>query len=247
MTTNDLSASTEQPAATQERVPTKTGALVGGALVVLSGVIAIALFHARLGGAFGQMPGLVTRCDDEVLGTISTYVVSAAWITVGVLMMTKARQQMALVAALGTLVATLFIVVPAVELHAQLIQSHWYYPFYPELFLESAAIPVLTTLAFGVCIALRGSRSPATKIVSIVAMVLAVLMKFVGAANFVATSLANGDDIASVLLTSCALLAVPLLAMIGWIVVIASVKAVARSAEAGPLLEARSAEAVPAD
>jgi len=211
------------------RTPTWGGALVGGVLVCLSGVLAVVFYAATRLVPFGLLPGISLVPDDVipavVVASVSTCVVSAAWMLVGVMMVRSARRPVALVATLATVFSFLFVVVPNVE---QLIQLP-HGTLFIGLTIRVLASAVLLTLAFGVCIAMgRNGVSMVPQILSIVAMGLVILQFNFSSINLVYLQLTLGEEVAQLLTVSLLQLIVSLLRATGWIVMIASVRVVTR-------------------
>ena len=225
MTTNDLPIAAIPAPGVAARTPSAVGAIIGGALVVLSGVAALVLAEARWGVAFGRLP-YFDLLPPDVHSTVGGYVVNAAWILVGVLMMISVRRRIVLVATLGTLFSCLFLFAPTLQSFLSFIQPTFRQKVNHVLFIGSFVGAVLITLAFGLAIALGAKRaSSAPKILSIVAMSLGTFISISGYVLVVYERLIRGWGISQAFSGRVGLdLLIPLLVMTGWIVLIASVK-----------------------
>jgi len=169
-----------------------------------------------------------------IASAISPYLVSAAWILLGVLVMTSARRQIVLAATLGTVFSVLFLVVQDVELVFSLRQIPL--DVFPVgRMIANITESVLMVLAFGVCIVLGGNRlSLAPKTLSIVTMALSCVLSFSIYATTVIQQISDVGVVIPALGFHLQRL-VPLLLAIGWIVMIASVKVAARPAVTPPV------------
>jgi len=227
MTTTELSPAKQQS-------PSTSGALVGGALVLLSSVVAIVFHHINMGGSFGYIPGFYRLANYVPIPVnsvaISTYTVSVAWALVGVLMMTLSRRRIALVATLGTVFGVLFLVSESIY-HVARIRTP--VPFiFPATEITG---PVLITLAFAVCIPMAHSHAwRAQKRTSIIAMAIGFTCLSYPIIYWVIRSLILGGIMYRRLMNYGLPYLIPFLAALGWIILIASVKPAPTPAEAIP-------------
>ena len=214
--------------------PSRTGALVGGALIVLAGVLA-----PLCPGGLGQVPFVETIQNSRTVplpvagltsvGDVVSLVVGAVvWIGVGVFAMVAARRKPRLVVGVGLAVWALFSFIPAVEhcLAAATASSDGFLDFSGIVTGYWLVASCLTGLAIGLC-ARAAAACRWAKVLGIV--VLSVLLAMWLAVGAIVLAFFDSFGSTDGLIAAAAALLVVMWGsfLVGWLVLLASFRPVA--------------------
>lgn len=136
---------------------TPTGALIGGLLVIASGIFELAFYFYRPinGWIFGVMPGVISHvssnADPGKLPMASAWVVGIIWVGIGLVILAAAKHNLHIVAACGLIATFVLLLMPACENLLLLLRlaSHGLYTWHVWPTLWAFAVPIMIVVATG--------------------------------------------------------------------------------------------------